>query len=89
MQKVIYCLTALAASAVGVAADSGRPSRWTGERLACMECHTQLGNEFRATGHGKAMEFGVGGKELDCGTCHGGDPAKHVVTGMPEFITNQ
>ena len=56
MQRVIHCLAALAASAAGFAAESGRPSQWKGERLACMECHTRLTNEFRATGHGKAME---------------------------------
>jgi DmsE family decaheme c-type cytochrome len=53
-----------------------------------MECHVRLTNEFRATGHGKAMEFGVGGRELDCKTCHGGDPARHNLTGKPVFITN-
>jgi DmsE family decaheme c-type cytochrome len=89
MQRVIYCLTALAASAAAFAADSGRPSQWTGERLACKECHTRLTNEFRSTGHGKAMEFGVGGRELDCGTCHAGDRARHMLTGKPDFITNQ
>src|SRR6516225_10006771 len=89
MRSVFYCLTVLAASAAAFAADSRRSSQWTGERLACMECHAQLMNEFRGTGHGKAMEFGLGGRELDCGTCHGGDPARHMVTGKPEFITSQ
>src|SRR5262252_5347298 len=89
MRMIIYCLAALAASAAVFAADVVRPSRWTGERLACMECHTRLTNEFRATGHGKAMEFGVGGRELDCGTCHGGDLEKHAVKSNPTFITSQ
>src|SRR5437868_14841766 len=86
---IVYCWSAMAAGTAGFAAESARPSRSTGERLACMECHTRLTNDFRTTGHGKAMEFGVGGRELDCGTCHGGDPAKHVLTGKPAFITNQ
>src|SRR5207249_697424 len=89
MRMIIYCWAAMAAGTAGFAAESARPSRSTGERLACMECHTRLTNDFRTTGHGKAMEFGVGGRELDCGTCHGGDPAKHVLTGKPAFITNQ
>ena len=89
MRRVIYCLAALVASSAGFAAEPARLSRWTGERLACMECHTRLTNEFRTTGHGKAMEFGVGGRELDCGTCHAGDRAKHMLTGKPGFITNR
>lgn len=89
MRKVTYSLAVLAGSAVGFAAESARPSRWTGERLACMECHARLTNEFRPTGHGKAMEFGVGDRELDCGTCHAGDRDKHMLTGKPGFIINQ
>ena len=89
MRSVFYCLTALAASAAAFAAESRPASQWSGERLACMECHARLTNEFRGTGHGKAMEFGLGGRDLDCGTCHVGDPARHMVTGKPEFITNQ
>jgi DmsE family decaheme c-type cytochrome len=46
-------------------------------------------NEFRTTGHGKAMEFGVGGRDLDCGTCHGGDLEKHNLKGNPSFTTSQ
>src|SRR5215471_19496556 len=88
MRSFFYCLTALAASAA-FAADSRPSSQWTGERMACRECHAQLMNEFRGTGHGKAMEFGLGGRQLDCGTCHSGDPARHMITGKPEFITNQ
>jgi DmsE family decaheme c-type cytochrome len=54
-----------------------------------MECHARLMNEFRLTGHGKAMEFGLGGREMDCGTCHPGDAARHIIKGDPRFISSQ
>jgi len=86
MQRVIYCLIALAASGAGFAGGlcglrNGQVSVW----LAWSA--TPSDERIPATGHGKAMEFGAGGRELDCGTMSCGDRAKHMLTGKPGFIT--
>jgi DmsE family decaheme c-type cytochrome len=61
-------------------------SRWTGERIACGDCHDAIQKQFRITGHGKAMEFSVGTTDVTCGSCHSGDLAKHSETSDPQFV---
>src|SRR5216683_3341654 len=86
--KLICCLGLIAASGSAFGADTTRVSQWSGERVACAECHAKIMTDFRHTGHGKAMEFGTGTKALDCGACHAGDLAKHAQAANPQLVTN-
>jgi DmsE family decaheme c-type cytochrome len=71
---------------VGTAARAA-DSRWTGDRIACGQCHEQVLADFRPTAHGKAMEF-AGGRDVTCGSCHTGDLAKHMETSDPQHVRN-
>ncbi len=61
-------------------------SRWSGDRIACAQCHQEIVDRFRPTSHGRAMEFGSGDRDVQCGSCHGGDLAKHMETGDPTQV---
>ncbi len=69
-----------------LAAQKQGESRWTGERIACGDCHEAILKQFRITGHGKAMEFSVGTTDVTCGSCHSGDLAKHTETADPKYV---
>lgn len=62
-------------------------SQWSGTKLSCAKCHEAIVNEFRPTGHGKAMEFGTGKKAMDCGSCHFGDLARHSRTSNIKYVS--
>ena len=71
------------------AAETKHESRWKGSLISCAKCHELIMNQFRPTGHGRAMEFAVGPADLTCVTCHGGDLKKHASTMETQYVSNQ